>query len=352
MNVLIDHHHGALFRSLYYLFNKRLKFNVYVPYEMDWLEKIGLYSCYNNIETSKQMLLSWIHDEYTKEAFNFIPLTYDEFSNGKVKIDYFVPTLFENLEPFERINNSQYGGSSKVIYQVGNNTPICYCDKAKNLLSSSYPSYLESSAPHKLFYRQEFSLDHFTPTKPENIKSIGCFRNVMDDNDIPLWNRLKELLPDWEFKAYGHGNEDGVVKDREDYMSKAMGKFGFIYHVKHDEGYGHVIHNAFALGKPMIVNMAASYRHVGYDNNVVIRNTSTFLFEKDTSNNYYDPNYHDNMEDFILDSGSKPEFLAEQLTKMANNYDYYSNGVIKKFNDIVDFQKDADNVKTFLDNLI
>ena len=350
MNVLIDHHHGALFRSLHYLFHNRLGYNVYVPYGIEWHDEMGLYSCYKNKDVARQMLYTWTDEEIYQKHYNFIPLTYDEYIS--TRIDLYVASLYENYSVFENCNVVFGDTDSKVIFQAGNNTPIVFCNEVDNFMSSSYPSYKECDVANKVFYRQEFNLDFFKPTKPEKIRSIGCFKNYMDQVDLPLWGKLKELMPDWEFKAYGHSNDDGTIDDKEHLMAEIMGKFGFIFHVKHDDGYGHVIHNAFALGKPMIVNMEASYKTVGYDDNVRVRNTSTFLFEKDTSYDYFRPNYQDNMEDFVLDSSSDPEYIAKRLNEIADDYDNYSQRVTEKFNKIVNFENDALLVKEFLNKLI
>ena len=82
MNVLVDHHHGALLRSFYYLFKKRFNFNVFVPTGFDWLDKDSLYSAYHNRDTANQMLNSWLHDQKYKEMF--LPITHDEFLNTEV----------------------------------------------------------------------------------------------------------------------------------------------------------------------------------------------------------------------------------------------------------------------------
>ena len=249
MKVLVDHHHGALLRSMHYLFKKRFNFDVYVPTGFDWLDKDGLYSNYPHRDTANQMLNSWVHDFKYKDMF--LPMTLDDFINSDV--DIIVSSLYENHLFFKKIIQ-KYNKKCKLILQVGNNvhSELIRLSEAVNLLSSAYPSYLKFNG-HKVFYRQEFDESVFKPTESCNIKSVANFKNIME-TDFEIILELEKRMPDWEFKCYGALNRDGNVPDIEQCMSEAINKFGFIFHVKKDDGYGHVTHNAFACGKPTIVD--------------------------------------------------------------------------------------------------
>lgn len=330
MNVIVDHHHGGLLRSLYYLFRKRFNFKVFVPTGFDWLDKDGLYSGYPNRATADQMLNSWLVDEKYKNMF--LPITHEEFLNSE--IDIIVSSLYENHILFKRIIE-KYKLKTKLILQVGNNInpELVKQTEANNLLSSAYPTFIRSNDINKVFYRQEFGLDFFKPSESCNIKSVANFKNIMED-EFKIILELEKKMPDWDFKCYGALNRDGNIHDVESLMADAINKFGFIFHVKKDDGYGHVIHNSFACGKPMIIDLNAA--GVNWGGNF-IRNTASFLYEKDNT---------------IIDVNEGIDNIIYKLKFMSDNYLDYKNNVIKKFKEVVDFDKEFIEVKKFIENLV
>jgi hypothetical protein len=330
MKVLVDHHHGALLRSMYHLFNKRLGFEIVLPSDFDWLDKGGLYSCYPNRATADQMLNSWKFNEH-KNMFK--EMTFQEFIDSD-SVDIVVASLWENHSIFDNIIK-KYNKKCKLILQAGNNIlrEHVQMTNAKNLLSSAYPTFVTTPDINKVFYHQEFDLSKFFPKKAKNIKSIANFKHIMED-DFNLILSLEKELPDWEFKCYGAHNRDGFVDDDESKMSDAINQFGFVFHVKKDEGYGHVIHNAFACGKPMVVdlNTAGVVRDGRF-----IPNTASFLFDKNKT---------------VIDSNNELKDLVYNLKHMADKYDVYSNIIYNKFKEVVDFEKESYNVKMFLERLL
>lgn len=336
MNVLVDHHHGALLRSFYYLFKKRFNFNVFVPTGFDWLDKDGLYSVYPHRETADQMLFSWLGDgkfmDVSLHTNMFLPITHEEFIN--MDIDIIVCTLYENYTFFKQMID-KYSKKTKLILQSGNNITPSLVELAgvKNLLSSTYPTYIECNDIHKVFYRQEFNQEVFKPKESCNIKSVANFKHIMQE-DFNIILDLEKKMPDWEFKCYGCLNRDGNMDDRERDMSDAINRFGFIFHVKSDDGYGHVIHNSFACGKPMIIDLNTA--RVCW-NGKFIRNTASFLYEKDKT---------------IIDVNDGIDQIVYKLKYMADNYDDYKNNVINKYNQVVDFDREFIEVKKFIENLI
>lgn len=329
MNVLVDHHHGALLRSMYYLFKKRFNFELYVPTGFDWLDKDKLYSAYPNRDTADQMLNSWTHDPKYKEMF--IPMTHEQFLN--TEIDIIVATLWENHVVFKNIIE-KYNLKTKLILQAGNNITSEMVDvtHAKNLLSSAYPTYITSNL-HKVFYRQEFDQSIFKPVENYNIKSVANYKNIMED-DFKIILELEKKLPDWEFKCYGVNNRDGCVNDIENEMAELINKFGFVFHVKKDDGYGHVIHNSFACGKPMIVDLSTA----GVERNgKFIRNTASFLYEKDKT---------------VIDVNDGIDIIVDKLKLFADNYIVYRENVIRKYKEVVNFEKEFLEIKKFIENLI
>jgi hypothetical protein len=332
MNILVDHHHGALLRSMSYLFKKRFNCRVFVPKGMEWLDETRLYSCYPMRDTADQMLNSWVWDsKYNNE---FEPLTLEMFKN--IHIDVIVSSLWENHSIFDNIIKT-HDKKSKLVLQVGNNIHpnLVYSTNTRNLLSSSWPTYVKSDVKNKVFYHQEFNTDLFSVPliSDVNIKSVANFKNIMEE-DFHLFTELERRLPDWTFKAYGALNRDGSIHDSELDISNEIKKFGFIFHVKKDDGYGHIIHNSFACGKPMLID----YKKTSVDWNGELIPI--------TANKLYDNN------DTIIDVNNGVDFIVEKLLYMSNNYKRYSNIVYSKFQKIVNFDKEQTDIEKFLKNLV
>jgi glycosyltransferase involved in cell wall biosynthesis len=71
------------------------------------------------------------------------------------------------------------------------------------------------------------------------------------------WKDFKDieesLSNDMELKSYGGQCRDGNMNGAME-LSESMNNDDFIFHVKdHGDGYGHIIYNAYACGKPTII---------------------------------------------------------------------------------------------------
>ena len=354
MNILIDYHHGALFRSLIKTLHERLGHNLFCPAGSDWGE-INLYKCaHYNEETFKQMTTAWINFDQFPEFKPVIPLSYKEYKN--THIDFHLSTLWDNLHIYKKIAEEK---NSKVGFHVGNNFATCQVNQAENVISSAWPSYICGTSPNKVFCRQEFDTNLYKQTKPKNIKSIGCFKNFMGMfcthfNEVDLWEDFKKALPDFDFKAYGGGNPDGIISDREEIMSKKMSEFGFIYHNKDDEGYGHVLHNAFALGKPVITNLRYMHNYVEgtEEEGIRYKNSACHIMLNDEYGDEMRANFTQYKEEFVIDLSEGFDICVDKIRKISENYDYYSDLTYNRFLKIVDWQKEADGLQVFLDNLL
>lgn len=333
MKVLLDHHHGALLRSMYYLWGKRFGFDLYLPTEMEWLDQEGLYSNYPQRGTSNQMLNVWRHDAFFLEHFK--PILLEEFAD--TEFDIIVATLLENYKIYEAMIK-KYNKKAKLVLHIGNNNWPEQLEQmgVKNLLSSSWPTYLKAKIPNKVLSRQEFSLEWFKPKFDCNIKSVANYKHILVKDELDKFLLLEKELPDWEFKMYGTSNRDGSICQDEPIMSESIRNFGFVYHYKTiDEGYGHCIHNAFACGKPVITSprtMAVNW----HEENIPI--TPSFIFENDKTI-------------LNLDTNSTVS-LTYKLKKMADNYPYYSQYTYDKFRQVVNFDKEFEDIKVFVQNLI
>ena len=333
MNILIDYHHGSLFKSMGYLLKKRLQYNVYAPVGDDWLIREKLYSHYPDKTTPYQMLNSW---ESYYEYNRICPIKLSEFVDSN--IDVIVCTLLENYSIFRNILE-KYNKKCKLVLHIGNNHPPDMLERmcVKNLWSTSWCTFIKSNIKNKVFTSQEFSVELFTKQLTCNIKSIINLKHMLNDIELNILTQIKDKLPrDWVVKMYGVNNKDGVLHGTEENYSTHIKNCGFVYHVKYvDEGYGHNIHNAFACGKPVITDS----QRMGVNwNGEFIKNSAHLLFEDDVN---------------IIDvSKNSIDDIVNKLVLMSNNYEYYSNTTYDIFNKKINFDDDSIKIKIFLNNLI
>jgi hypothetical protein len=125
----------------------------------------------------------------------------------------------------------------------------------KNLLSSTIPISVPSFV-NAVFYHQEFDTDVFKYKEPSPNKRIASFLNGFNNYpDANLFYALEEKLGDWEFKIFGAENRDGSIAGYKK-ITKEIHDSRFVWQVKAGgDGFGHIIHNAFACGRPPIVKM-------------------------------------------------------------------------------------------------
>lgn len=267
MNILVDFHHEGLLDSLHRLFELRLGHNLYRPIGMDWFTngfwKIG--DPYPNPEvTAKQFLQTGSVPTDGTHPLNNAPTYFDgepqklvTFTEmQQMQFDIVIASYIHHIKPYQTLIQL-YQPKAKLIHQMGNDWKDAVdFTVAKNILAST----AEFSVPqgvNAIFYHQEFDLNIFKPRPVSGKKKICSFTNVMRDfpQDYQMHQSYKENMPDWEFKAYGASNPDGGVDQFT--IAEEMADSMFGWHLKTGgDGFGHVIHNWFACGRPPIVRMS------------------------------------------------------------------------------------------------
>lgn len=294
-NVFVDFHHAGLLNSLILLFEKRLGGKVYRPIGMDWAEK-GYWKIYDHPATQLQYLginaatpdgtpplnevdgMAWKKGDYPfKDPYVYFckdieghkfnnAITFDGFMNTDINI--VIASIPSHVEPFKKLCEI-HPSKPKLIFQIGNawTREAAYAD---NIMSSAIIDGVDLRETNFILYHQEFDTGVFYPCTKcmireyhkdwsmhsgKNIYSfINCF-NVQPhlESDWQLFQGMERLLPDWNFKSFGGQCRDGSMDGTENLANK-MREARFIWHTKNGgDGYGHVLHNAAAVGKPLIV---------------------------------------------------------------------------------------------------
>lgn len=282
LNVFVDFHHASLLNSLILLFEKRLEGNVYRPIGTEWFEK-GFWKIYDHPATVEQFLgingatpdgtprlndvekvigagdgsgKSFIYQCHDIDSGqNNKAITFEGFIN--TPIDIVIASLPQHVEPFKRLCEL-HPDKPKLIYQIGNQWDFENEKNVKNFMVSAKINNTIPDGVNVVEYHQEFDLNIFKPSPlpPENIISsfVNCFNiDGMFTQDWELFQKIESRMPDWKFRSYGGQCRDGAIGP-SDKLAKYMNDAKFIWHTKNGgDGYGHIIHNAAACGKPMIV---------------------------------------------------------------------------------------------------
>lgn len=275
--VFCDFHHSSLLRSLVLLFEDRLGMELYRPIGMDWFHE-GYWAINNLEDTARQFLDPGSQPTDNTPALNELrgidgqevvmcydpgmktlhkACTLDYFKNNK--FDYVIASIPAHIPLFERLI-AEYQSGAKLIVQMGNNWALDL-DESHNVLASTAPQLL--SRANMMYYHQEFDLTIFKDTPVPAARKVYSFVNVIKNypqawRDYSELKRMMERLG-WEFRSFGGQCDDGNMTGPEQLASK-MREAAFIFHVKPGgDGFGHIIHNAYAVGRPVITR-SSHYR--------------------------------------------------------------------------------------------
>lgn len=373
-NVFTDFHHASLLYSFILLFEKRLGGNVFRPIGMDWATE-GYWKVYDHPATQQQFLtlhqgfrpedgtpaLNQIKEQASMDQLFDIEGVYfcQDIDSGYynkaitlsafflLPIDIVIASLPQHLEPFKKLCEL-HPNKPKLIYQIGNQWELFDINLVRNVMASakinaSYVSIDESPdvGLNLIEYHQEFDTHIFKPTpiisdvvKDERVitfpeKTIYSFVNVFQSfPDFPLFEQIEREMPDWSFKSYGGQCRDGAAHGSQELAWK-MKNARFIWHTKAGgDGYGHVLHNAAAVSRPMIVKK--SYYSGKLGDNLLIDGKTCIDIDNLTIQEIVDKIKYYN--------------APEQYIQMCENV--YSN-----FKQVVDFDKEATQLEAFLARL-
>lgn len=354
MNIFVDFHHPALYYSLYLLFEKRLGHKLFRPIGIDWINK-GYWKitnlCVNTYQISeklKECLIPNAKLPYADECQNKIKdktdmyyiieesgavpitqraVTLNQFK--KMRFDLIISSFVDNIAPFKAISK-EYQDNIKVIAQVGNVLWQDKCFEDVPVMASVLPSK-DYNAKEIIFYKQEIDTDIFFPFNepPDNtISSFVSMMNVFTEDMNDFKSIEKRLSPKYNFLCYGKESRDGYLtkqKEVADIMRKS--KFGINLKTIGD-GFGHVIHDWFAVGRPVIFR-ANHYR--GKLVGLLLKHLQTGLD--------LDVIEIDNCIDIINN------ISEEDYSKMCAN-------VKNEFTENINFEKEAEKIKHFLEVIL
>lgn len=373
-NVFCDFHHASLLQSFIMLFEHRLGGNVYRPIGMEWAEQ-GYWKVYDHPATQQQFLTlnqgyrpidgtpplnQFVESVKLAPHLQVVPGVYfcNDIDSGqynkaitleaffKLPIDIVIASLPYHIEPFKRLCE-QHPNHPKLIYQIGNAWTV-EAGLAPNVMASALIGNVPENV-HFISYHQEFSQVDFRPHRPhaaeyngahckcmyhEPGQNIYSFVNVFNGQahfaaDWQLFQQVENAMLDWNFKSYGGQCRDGAIGP-SNVLGDKMREAKFIWHTKAGgDGYGHVIHNAASVGRPLIVKKEY---------------------------------YHGKMAEALLTDGATCITIdGLGVDEIVNKIKHYSEpntyyqmamAIRGRFEAIVDFDKEAKALQNFLENLL
>ena len=262
MKILSSIHQKDLWWSLQLLCN-RLGAELYCMSGMEWYEQ-GYFMMHPHPDKkdplgymAKRFLVDDVWEGKalpTQRGCSDFPalrlLKFEDFKS--TDIDVIICTNRENEIPFHRLKAIK--PNLKFVRQVGNRFDRVDKELYPNALFSDKESYEMNSCPNQLLYHQEFDLNLFKSEPITNAKNIYSFQHNLEKYEPAeeLWTQYQHQFPEYNFQSFGKGNDGGYIYPKCDYIKKML-ESTFIWQVKNWEGYSHVIHNSFALGRPMIL---------------------------------------------------------------------------------------------------
>ena len=344
MNVFTDFHHNSLLRSFVLLFENRLGAKVYRPIGMEWFHE-GYWAINNQEDTAKQFLdinttilpdntpfLNSINNIENDCYYVYDPghgsthkaITLDIFKEKK--FDFIIASIPQHVEIYKKLID-KYQPKAKLIIHIGNNWSKP--EDGSNVLASIKDQGWQGL--NVVYYHQEFDMDIFKPINNFGFNRISSYINVLQANKG--WDdfiNLEKILQDGniQLSSYGGQCRDGNFAGPEA-LAKSMQENDFIFHVKYGgDGYGHVLYNAYACGKPTIIRSSYYKNSLGEE-----------LFNP---NNCID-----------LDTMSVHEAAAKikEIISDKNKLQMMSLSARESFVKAVDFRYDAEKIQKWLASL-
>lgn len=341
MNILCDLHHLGLYKSFELLFEKRLGHKLYRPIGVEWFDE-GYWDIakpYGNARDTVMQYLEIKQQDIPEEirlnegarlnngvyyCDNSKAVTFE--TAKEMGIDLIIASIPDHYKSYTRMRDKHFP-KAKVICHAGNDFGKYDWSLVRNFLASvkEIPTPTDTNA---VFYHQEIDpIYQPCKTTPDNIIT-SLLHTPYKYPDYPLWQRLQAEMTDFTFKEYGMGGTLPPLHQEKD-VFRALCDSKFVFHLKFGgDGFGHVIHDCFAVGRPPIVKY--EYYKDCLAGELMI-DGKTCVFWQD----------------------SKP--FAWNIDNIRHNTEQYqrlSENAIAQFNKIVDYNEEQKNIVKFLEKLI
>jgi len=342
MRIFADYHHHDLYESLRLLFEVRFGWELYRPIGMEWFEQ-GYWNHerkWHGDAIARQYLEPWGSDRdgLRRDASHDVDHRLVTLEQARaMRFDIVLSSLAHNHEGLARFaaeNGATFG------LQIGN-VRFGEQDMAEDrwdlaafgLVSGRMP--LVPPKPH-VVYHQEFALSDFRYEPPPRGDRLRISSFVQCYPESPTYVALTAIAPtapefDWRvYGAYGGAPLDGYAAGNVDTcagVAEAMRASDVAWHAKAwSDGYGHVIHNWFAVGRP-VFGIESYYR-----------------------DQLAGPLWLDGTTSVDIERRSQDEVRAE-LRRLREDPDHHlrmCEAAAARFREVVDFDAEAEAIRALL----
>lgn len=268
----------------------------------------------------------WERPDRKNPGETFRMVTLDQFRAQHW--DVVIASVPDNERGFASLANAV---DAKFVVQVGNEAQFIDHGLRPIVLASAANVYFDRGVT----YHQEFDLGTFRYEPPAGFGPLASFVNCFPETpEYPRFRDLATAHPDLDARVYGaYGSApldelaQGDIEATPD-VADAMRASGAIYHAKYwSDGFGHVIHNAFAVGRPVI----GSYRY--YRDKLAA------------------PLWVEGVTSFDIDRLSRDEVAAtiRALRDDPERYVAMCEAAAARFREVVDFDAEAEAIRGLLE---
>ena len=331
MRVLADRHHADLLESLALLFCDRLGGELYTPVGHEWWDE-GYWrfgEVFGDDRLARQYLTL---NEQWREVEPGLFVTFDQHQPHRpiygvtlgaareMAWDFTCATVQENQAGFARFARER---DARYLLQVGNTRQQIDWGLDPLVLNASEMPILGRGVA----IGQEFdAVRTFRYRPPQYQERVASFVNLLPliPQSWSFYEELARLLPGYRFRSFGHECPDGLLRPVAA-IADEMARTGWAFHDKvTGDGFGHVIHNWAAVGRPLIGH--ASY-YSGQKAEVFWQDGVTCI----------DLDQHPPREAAEIIGGTSPEQHREMCEAIRATFDA-----------TVDFAADAERVREML----
>ena len=337
--ILVDYHHSDLFESLQLVFVDRFGWELYRPIGLEWFEE-GYWRFgheHSGDSLAAQFLAPWPVDRNAEDYWVRPDTTHPGRSCRMVTLeqararrwDFVLSSVPDNDDGFNRFAREI---GAKWVTHVGNEgQPIRWDLDPLAIITAQ----VEISDPSRaVVVHQEFSLRDFTYEPPSHRDIIASFVPCFAATaPYALFRELAQSTPDFRWRVYGgYGDapvdalSSGVIETTPG-IGRAMRDAGFIWHTKLADGFGHVVHNAFACGRPVVGSMSCYHGKIA------------------------EPLWIDGVTCINTDQRS-PDELRETLRRIRDCPEEHlamCEAAARRFREVVDFDADAERIRRLLE---
>ena len=344
LRILADYHHHDLWESLELVFTDRFGWDLYRPIGMDWFdaEYWNFERAWHGDAVAKQYLEPWGSDtdvrfDPSHERYQKL-LTLEQARDQPP--DLVIASVAHNHEGLARFAREV---GAKFALHLGN-VRFSSIDMSEDrwdladfgIVTSILPDSVPK--PHVVVH-QEFSLTDFRHEDPPDGFRVSSFVNCFPENRDAYagWKQVASSRPayDWRvYGAYGSVPEDEWAAgniNRCAGVGDAMRASHVAWHTKQwSDGFGHVIHDWFAVGRP-VIGHEAYYR-----------------------NQLAGPLWQEGVTSFDITDKSVHE-VANLVDRLYGDPDLrlrMGEAAAARFRDVVDFDAEAQKIRTLVESIV